>query len=152
MNFSGEVLAKGAKFFIVVPFAKPYLLSETEPLIKQVCILESPGKCKAVLKRIRHLNHITAVTLFGYEIEVTSNKATKGNALAFIRQQRGIEKERVMVIGDNENDFSMRDEAGYFIAMGNAGKHIKAVADYITAAVDENGVAEAINTLISGMN
>jgi hydroxymethylpyrimidine pyrophosphatase-like HAD family hydrolase len=100
------------------------------------------------MKKLRRQGHVAAVTLTGYEIEVTSKNATKGNALSFIRRGRGIGKDRVMAIGDNENDLSLRDEAGYFIAMGNAGETIKAAADYVSAGVDKDGVAQAINTLI----
>jgi Cof subfamily protein (haloacid dehalogenase superfamily) len=148
IHFSDEIMAKGAEIFTTVFSAGSYLFSKTEPIIKTVCIFESPRKCEMVLEKLRRLGHVTAVTLTGYEIEVTSKNATKGNALRFIRELRKIKKEQVMAIGDNENDLSMRDEAGYFIAMGNAGEKIKAAADYISAGVNEDGVARAINTLI----
>ncbi|MDR1179366.1 MAG: Cof-type HAD-IIB family hydrolase [Spirochaetales bacterium] len=148
MHFSDEALAEGAKVFTTVHSARPYLLSDTEPLIKEVCVFESRRECGVVLRELRRQGHVTAVTLLGYEIEVTSRNATKGNALAFIRRLRGIEKTRVMAIGDNENDLSMRAEAGFFIAMGNAGGPVKAAADYISASVDSGGVAQAIDRLL----
>jgi Cof subfamily protein (haloacid dehalogenase superfamily) len=147
LHFSGEALAEGAKVFTAVHSARSYLLSGTEPLIKEVCVFESRRECGVVLRKLRRQGRVTAVTLSGYEIEVTSKDATKGNALAFIRRLRGIEKARVVAIGDNENDLSMRAEAGFFIAMGNAGGPIKAVADYISASVDSGGVAQAIERL-----
>jgi Cof subfamily protein (haloacid dehalogenase superfamily) len=148
MYFPDEVIAKGIQIFTTVFSARSYLLSKIEPIVKTVCVFESPQKCGIVLEKLRRMGRVTAVTLTGYEIEVTSENATKGNALRFIRKLRRIKKGQVMVIGDNENDLSMRDEAGYFIAMGNASEKIKAVADYISAGVNEDGVAQAINTLI----
>jgi Cof subfamily protein (haloacid dehalogenase superfamily) len=148
MHFSDEALAEGAKIFTTVPSVKPYLLSGAEPLIKQVCVFENPDECGMVLRKLKTGGRVTAVTLFGCEIEVTAKNATKGNALGFIRRLQGIGKERVTAIGDNENDLSMRAEAGFFIAMGNAREPVKAAADYISAAADNSGVAQAINRLI----
>lgn len=151
MKISDEIRERETELFTTVLSAKSYLLSKAEPIIKLVCFFRTARECRTVLKKLRQQSHITAVTLFGYEIEVTSKSATKGNALAFIRKLRGIAKDEVIAVGDNENDLSLRDEAGCFVVMGNAGKHIKALADYISAAANEDGVAQAINTLIFGM-
>lgn len=49
-----------------------------------------------------------------------------------------------MGIGDQENDFTLVEQAGLGVAMGNAIEKVKEVADYITKTNDENGVAYAI--------
>lgn len=47
-------------------------------------------------------------------------------------------------IGDGFNDVEMVQEVGTGIAMGNAVEPLKEVADYVTADVDEDGVAKAL--------
>ena len=46
-----------------------------------------------------------------------------------------------MAFGDNYNDMSMLQEAGLGIAVGNARKAVKEVADHVVAPFNEDGVA-----------
>lgn len=46
--------------------------------------------------------------------------------------------------GDGGNDKTMIQKAELGIAMGNASKEVKSVADYVTASVDEEGVTKAL--------
>jgi P-type E1-E2 ATPase len=49
-----------------------------------------------------------------------------------------------MAFGDGGNDIPMLKHATIGIAMKNAAFHVKAVADYLTDAVDEDGVMNAL--------
>ena len=49
-----------------------------------------------------------------------------------------------MAFGDGGNDISMLRHAGIGVAMGNANDNVKAVADYVTTSVDEDGIAHAL--------
>jgi len=49
-----------------------------------------------------------------------------------------------MAFGDGGNDISMLRHAGIGIAMGNAKDDVKAVADYVTDNVDEDGIMKAL--------
>lgn len=42
------------------------------------------------------------------------------------------------------NDISIIREAGIGVAMGNANEEVKAMADYVTSSVDEDGVKNAL--------
>lgn len=55
-----------------------------------------------------------------------------------------IQREECMAFGDGGNDIPMIQYAGIGVAMGNAGETIKQQADYITASVDDDGVALAL--------
>lgn len=57
---------------------------------------------------------------------------------------------QVMAIGDNDNDVSMLEAAGFGVAMGNATPAALAAADYVTLPCLENGVAAAICALALG--
>ena len=55
-----------------------------------------------------------------------------------------IDISETMAFGDGGNDIQMLKHVGTGIAMGNAGDEVKAVANYITDSVDDNGVANAL--------
>lgn len=59
-------------------------------------------------------------------------------------QYYNIDRSETMAFGDGGNDLEMLKHVGIGIAMGNANEELKAVADYITSSVDENGVANAL--------
>ena len=52
--------------------------------------------------------------------------------------------ERVMALGDYDNDAGMLAYAGVGVAMGNASPRARAAAKYVTLGNDEDGVALAI--------
>ena len=57
---------------------------------------------------------------------------------------QGIRPEEAMAFGDGENDIEMLEFAGIGVAMGNASDAVKARADFVTADVDEDGIAKAL--------
>ena len=56
----------------------------------------------------------------------------------------GIKLEETIAFGDGGNDISMIKHANIGVAMGNANKELKEVADYITDDVDNDGVFNAL--------
>ncbi|QWT19507.1 sugar-phosphatase [Bacillus sp. NP157] len=77
-------------------------------------------------------------------LEILHPEAGKGRALQTLAAQLGVPAERIMAIGDQENDLVMLEFAGVSVAMGNAIDSVKAVADHVTATNNEAGVALAI--------
>ena len=49
-----------------------------------------------------------------------------------------------MAFGDGGNDISMLKYVGIGVAMGNAKDDVKAIADYITDSVQEDGIVSAL--------
>ena len=81
----------------------------------------------------------------GYNnLEFTSAGVTKGAGLRFLCEHLNIPIESAMVCGDSENDKDIMEAAGFAVAMGNAEKEIKEIADYVTATNEEDGVGLAI--------
>lgn len=81
-------------------------------------------------------------------LEINAQGATKGNALLWLADYLGIDREATMAFGDGENDISMLEAAGIGIAMGNGLEVAKRAADQVTLTNDEDGVAVAIERLI----
>ena len=80
--------------------------------------------------------------------EFSSPSATKGNAVRFLAEKWGINKEEIMACGDQDNDIEMLLAAGVKVAMGNATEDLKKIADYVTETVDNDGVACAVAKFI----
>ena len=55
-----------------------------------------------------------------------------------------INKEEAMAFGDGGNDISMLKYVGTGGAMGNDKDNVKAIADYITDSVQEDGIVNAL--------
>ena len=70
--------------------------------------------------------------------------ASVGNGLLAIAAHQGIRIEETMALGDGGNDIPIVERAGIGVAMGNANDSLKAIADYVTDSVDENGVYHAL--------
>ena len=56
----------------------------------------------------------------------------------------GIAPEEIIAFGDAENDLDMIRFAGIGVAMGNASEEVKAVADYVTEDIDDDGIEKAL--------
>lgn len=83
-----------------------------------------------------------------YDAELLDPGADKGKALDFLAGYCGIGREQIMAIGDDANDETMLLYAGYPVAMENATPRVKALARHVTRSNEEDGVAEAIRSLI----
>lgn len=76
--------------------------------------------------------------------DVTARGVDKGEGLKAVARYFEIPVEATMAFGDGGNDVRMLQEAGIGVAMGNANDSVKAVADYVTAPIDDDGVKKAL--------
>jgi Cof subfamily protein (haloacid dehalogenase superfamily) len=112
--------------------------------------LMQSGRLQDCLKEIRErLPHINAHFSGPYSLEISHELASKSRALAIIAGRMGLEAHEVAAIGDGENDMSMLQYAGIGIAMGNASSRVQAEADLTVGSNDQDGVAQAIDTILN---
>lgn len=76
--------------------------------------------------------------------DITAGDADKGKGLRKMAEFLGLDIAETAAFGDGGNDLSIIKEAGIGIAMGNAGEEVKAVADYVTTSVDDDGIRNAL--------
>lgn len=81
-------------------------------------------------------------------LEILPPGASKGSALKALLKEMQIPTERVLAIGDGQNDVEMIQLAGIGVAVENAVPELKAAADHVVASADADGVAEAIEKFI----
>lgn len=76
--------------------------------------------------------------------DITNQSADKGKALLTMARHEGLDVSETMAFGDGGNDLPIIRQAGIGVAMGNAREQVKAVADYVTTSVDDDGVSNAL--------
>lgn len=82
------------------------------------------------------------------ECAVLNREASKRAALSRLCADFQISRERVLAIGDSDNDIPMLRWAGMGVAMGNAGDAVKQTIGRVTASNAADGVAVAIERLV----
>jgi Cof subfamily protein (haloacid dehalogenase superfamily) len=83
-----------------------------------------------------------------YFLEFASPDVTKGAGLAFLAEHLGFTPERTLAFGDGENDIELLRWAGFGVAVANAHPSVLAVADWVCASAEVEGVAEVIEAFI----
>ncbi|MFD1848834.1 Cof-type HAD-IIB family hydrolase [Oceanobacillus bengalensis] len=96
---------------------------------------------------LKERSDISLTTSANEKLEIGHPLTSKGNALEFFAKHLEVPLENIVAIGDNLNDLSMFDIAGFRIAMGNAEDVVKEKADFVTKAYDEDGVAYGLQQL-----
>ena len=80
-------------------------------------------------------------------LSFTDPQADKGIALKWVAQYLGIDRSNVIAFGDQHNDISMIQYAGFGVAMGNAVEELKKAADAVTVKNQQDGVAAVLEEL-----
>lgn len=83
-----------------------------------------------------------------FYLEIVPQSIDKANSLARLLEHLGMKREQMICCGDGFNDRSMIEFAGLGVAMENAQEEVKAVADYITASNDKDGIVEVVEKFI----
>lgn len=86
--------------------------------------------------------HFLRASFNGYD--VIEGALYKEAGIAQLKQLWNLKDDQVMAIGDGMNDVGMIDYAHIGIAMGNAQEPAKAVANYVTDRVENDGLFKAL--------
>jgi hypothetical protein len=149
-------LGDEAKIYEEISGIKPILINgEGEDLLT-----DSPTKLLIVGEDLEQTTRILTKMdkIFGDRLNITRSKdrfveimqkgVSKGIALNDLAADFGIKREEVMAIGDSLNDLEMIEYSGLGVAVANASKEVKELADHITRSNEEGGVAEAISKFV----
>lgn len=80
-------------------------------------------------------------------IDILPKDGGKGAGILAAMERYGFAADEITAFGDGENDLPMLKLAGISVAMGNSVEQVKALVDYVTASVDEDGVSQALRHL-----
>lgn len=119
---------------------------------------ENPSKIVVMSSKLEDLNRVRKfvekvdtieVVSSNYDnFEVLNRGVSKGKALEIISRMFSVKREEIIAIGDNENDCSMLEYAGFSVAMGNAEERVKNICNFVTLSNDEDGVAQVIKKFV----
>lgn len=84
-----------------------------------------------------------------YAFNITHAKATKLHGIEEIAKILRIKPKDMIGVGDGYNDFPLLMACGLKVAMGNAVKDLKEIADFVAPTVDDDGLAAVIEKYIS---
>lgn len=94
-------------------------------------------------------NIMENITSAGALLEIMNPLGSKWLSLEEYSKEKGISKEEIIAIGDDNNDIEMIKMAGLGIAMKNASKGVKKAADIITEDDNnEDGVANILSHVL----
>lgn len=123
---------------------------EGENFLKVVVMADEDQieRLQGLKKYIRENMDVSVFSSYVNNFEVMDKEVSKGRALKILADYFGINKEEIICFGDNENDKTMFEFAGFPVAMGNAEEEIKKIAAYVTDTNDNDGVAKAIEKFV----
>ncbi|NWN87447.1 MAG: HAD family hydrolase [Micrococcaceae bacterium] len=94
------------------------------------------------------LQGITYSVGYNAWLDVAGAGVTKASGLDALRQVLHIDEADTVAIGDGFNDVEMLEWAGRGVAMGQAPREVKRVADEVTGTVHDGGLATVLRTLL----
>ncbi len=134
----------------------PFVAREDEPLF-HVCAVGARAEMLAfervVLDRIgdRVQTFVLRMSRYlGTMCEIVRVDASKWTAVLNLAERWGVEPGEICAVGDDANDIPMIRNAGLGVAMGHAHPDVQSVADHVTGAHDEDGVAMLVNEVLLG--
>jgi Cof subfamily protein (haloacid dehalogenase superfamily) len=92
--------------------------------------------------------HVSAARSQPYYLDITHPKANKGSVVEMLSDQLRIPAAEFATIGDMPNDVLMFEKSGYSIAMGQANDEVKKSATAVTAGMDDEGFAKAMEDFV----
>ena len=93
-------------------------------------------------------DNVDVTTSKPYFLEFMAHGVSKGNALKALCRKVDVDISQTIAFGDSLNDYSMIEEAGYSVAMGNAKAELKEIADDVTLDHDSDGIVVALEKIL----
>ena len=147
---TGYVAADAAASCVTIRETEQFVKELSFP-INKIFVSGEPDKMKEV-ERILQRKFGSVLNVFRsdpYYVELLPKYTDKGVAVDKLVKYMDITKERVMCVGDSNNDLPMLRYAGMGVAMGNASDRIKEQADYVTDSNDDDGIVKVIEKFMT---
>jgi len=121
----------------------PYLLLDVQDI--------EPNRVEEVVSRIKSVADVEIAKVSSpragfINLHITDKYATKEHAVEELRNMLAVDLDNSYGIGDGYNDLHLFNSVGTKIAMGNSVSELKAVADVVIGSLEEDGLAEYLET------
>jgi hypothetical protein len=81
-------------------------------------------------------------------LEFLHPAVSKGAALREAVAYLGLDPARVIAFGDGHNDIGLLQAAGTGVAMANADREVREIADLVAPANTEDGIAQVLDQIL----
>jgi hydroxymethylpyrimidine pyrophosphatase-like HAD family hydrolase len=131
-------------------FAEKLAVLGADPLSVGRCIVatRTPHET-AVLKTIEDMQLDLSIIFNKGAVMVLPSGVSKATGLEAALKTLDLRAEDTVAVGDAENDLAMLKMCGLGVAVANALDTVKAAADWVTPAARGDGVAQALDALMS---
>lgn len=123
-------------------------ITQDEKIFKILVSNSNSELLEIVKDKINEIPGIDAYKSASNLLDIMTKGVNKGKALKNLAEILKIKKEEIIAIGDNHNDVSMLEYAGFAIAMENAEQCVKDISDLVTDSNDNDGVAKALKLVL----
>jgi Cof subfamily protein (haloacid dehalogenase superfamily) len=149
-NTTGEILEESRIVNLQPSVVSDLLADGEEP--NKIMLIGSMDQASDVLLRMRESIRTFSNATFSKAnyLEILPAGVNKAKALGVLTEGLSLNLSQVAAIGDAPNDLEMLSEVGLAIAMGNASREVKAIAEWVVGTNDEAGVAQAAQWLLYG--
>lgn len=141
MNYTDKSVDE---IFLMLNFPEPPIRPVDEiygKTVYQLIAFFTADQEKRIMPILSHCESTRWNPLF---TDVVPTGSSKRIGIDKMLEHFGIALNECMAFGDGGNDIQMLRHAGIGIAMGNAEEEVKQSADYVTDAVDEDGIFNAL--------
>lgn len=121
---------------------------ETERVLKFIVVNRPHERELSPWLRRRFRRTVTVARTHDDLVEGTRPGVDKGAGVAFLLGHLGIAPERVLFVGDNENDLPVFGVVGTAVAMGTAPAEVRRRAAWVAPPLAEAGAAVALERFI----
>lgn len=118
----------------------------------RVAIVTDASQTKSLVLELRdHFGSRLHVTS-GHPLltEISHPDVSKARGLARLAELLQIERSQILAVGDDWNDIEMLTYAGLGVAMADSSPEVKAAADYIAPAAEDDGAAHVLEKFVLG--
>lgn len=113
-----------------------------------MCFLKVCADWGGLRKLLSDDNEISVTSSSEWNVEITSQNATKGKMLEKVCSYYGIDDNEVMVFGNGENDMTLFEYFPLSCAVCNSERKILSVANRIVESNNDNGVGKEIERIL----
>ena len=116
---------------------------------KMMCIDQNLSLLEKFQREVNKIcEHAWCERAEGNAFVIVNKEASKGKALEQLMSLYHLNRNEVVVFGDNYNDTSMFDVVDYSVCMANADEDIKQMATFVCGSNDENGVSNFLKEFL----
>lgn len=80
-------------------------------------------------------------------LDIVSGGVSKGLAMLEVAKMLGIDRSKIIAVGDNMNDIDMIEKAAIGVAVANAEAEARKAADYVVCSNNDGAIADVLDLL-----